>query len=211
VLVFARADANADNGSLCTGTIVAPRAVLTAAHCVHPAFVGDTAVYEVYATNDIARVTAQDALQVEYAAYDGDFDPSDFFAGNDIAMIVLAEPTSITPVPIQRTRLGWDALGETVRQVGFGMDDRWAQSGAGVKRHTETTLHAILDGLLFFGDIQHSQCKGDSGGPTLLRTRSGERIIGVSSFGSPDGRCFGSFDTRVDTELDFIDAVLSRL
>jgi secreted trypsin-like serine protease len=209
VLIFARASPDANNGSLCTGTIIAPRAVLTAAHCVHPLFTSETAVFEVYTVTDIADARAADALPVAFTAYHARFNPEDLYAGHDIGMVVLQNPVNIRPVPIQRRPLSYNLLGRTVRQIGYGMNDRWAQSGAGVKRQTNTVLHGILDGLLLFGDLQHSQCHGDSGGPTLLRTNAGEVIIGLSSFGSPDGYCIGSFDTRVDTELDFIDEALA--
>src|SRR5262245_31419439 len=46
VAVFAHAP-GATSGSLCTGTIISSRAVLTAAHCVDPAAVGAGQVFEV--------------------------------------------------------------------------------------------------------------------------------------------------------------------
>jgi secreted trypsin-like serine protease len=208
VAIFARSDPSSADGALCTGSLIAPRAILTAAHCVHPGYVPETAVFEVYTATDFTATSPDEALAVEAYAYHSDFNPYDIGAGHDIALIILAEPLDIEPLAIQRTRLPRSAVGQRVRQVGYGMDDRETQSGAGLKRETRTQLTAVTDTLLYFGDIEHTQCHGDSGGPTLRRSGGRERIIGVSSFGSSDGNCFGSFDTRVDAELDFIDEAL---
>jgi secreted trypsin-like serine protease len=209
VAIFARNDPNATTGNICSGSLIAPRAILTAAHCVHPAYVPDTAVFEVYTATDFTQTGPDDALAVEAYAYHSDFDPDNLYGGHDIALIILEEELDIEPLPIQRSRLPRSAQGSLVRQIGYGVNDRETQSGAGIKREVRTRLHSIAGNLLFFGDSEHTQCHGDSGGPTLRRSGGVERIIGVSSFGSDDGNCYGSFDTRVDAELEFIDEALT--
>lgn len=189
----------ASRQSLCTGAVIGPRAVLTAAHCVK----GQSS-FKVIAGNDI-----QAGKTISVAGtptFDGLFDPSNPWGGHDVACVRLAQDVGVPALPYNRG----SGLGSgPARIVGFGVDTH-AGSGFGVKRTATTTqVRSINAGLVAVGMPSVDQCHGDSGGPAFRTIDGQERIIGIDSFGQDrKGRlCVGqSFNTRVDAYLDFIDA-----
>lgn len=196
-------------GGLCSGTIVSDTVVLTAAHCVHPAYVPAGSVFEVLTGPSIFAPTA--TLAVAETHYAAGFDPANLAGGHDVAVVVLAAPAGIAPTPVNFDAAAI-AVGASVRQVGYGIDDPDAATGAGIQREVTTDLTEVNDLLLLFGDESKSQCSGDSGGPSLLSIGGVETIIGVSSFG-PSVAGFpncklGSFDARTDTDAAFIQSFL---
>lgn len=206
VAIFAH-QPGATSGSLCTGSVISPTAVLTAAHCVDPVTVGAGNVFEVYT----GTVFGQSApLAVASTTFDPAFDVNNLQNGHDIAMVKLAPPTALAPLAVNR---GAPATG-AVRLVGFGMNTHISvaqlPSGAGTKRQTTTQLTDVSNILLNIGDTSHQTCHGDSGGPAFQTINGQEVIVGVTSFGSDlsaNAVCFfGGTDTRVDAYLSFIDA-----
>lgn len=193
-------------GSLCTGEIVSPHVVLTAAHCAGGANPSVTnAVWRVYLGPDFGKATAADMLPVKEAHYDPKFDINNLPAGNDVGVAILQNPVSIAPLPYSHTAVDVSFNGKSVRFVGYGFDNGTAQTGAGVKRTTTTTLTDHTDLLLHFVDATHQTCNGDSGGPALMNLGGTETIAGLTSYG--DVNCsMGGWDTRVDAMAAWIDS-----
>jgi len=184
--LIVRAGANAGQPH-CTATLIAPNRLLTAAHCIN-----DSNTYEVHFGDrfDSGRAHLVSGIRRH---------PS---ASHDLAIVTLARGVVIPPVPIGRAALSPSAVGQTVRIVGFGRNGQ--PSGIGVKRFASTTISAVNDRFIRVGSGSGPQkCNGDSGGPTLMVENGIEVIVGVSSFGS--GCQGGSWDSRVDIDLDFID------
>src|SRR5439155_6202199 len=116
---------------------------------------------------------------------------------------------TIKPLAMNRTPLDATYDGKQVRFVGFGLDNATAQSGAGVKRQTTTTLadHTAL--LLHFTDGLHETCNGDSGGPAFMTIGGQEVIVGLTSYG--DVNCNqGGYDTRVDALAAWVDPYIKQ-
>ncbi|HEX8952642.1 MAG TPA: trypsin-like serine protease [Polyangia bacterium] len=199
-------------GSLCTGEIVSPHVVLTAAHCTggeNPAVTN--AVWRVYLGADFSKATAADLLAVKEAHYNSKFDINNLPAGNDVGVAIMqsALPSTIAPLPYNRASMDSGFDGNLVRFVGYGLDNAAAQTGAGVKRTTTTTLtdHTAL--VLHFADATHETCNGDSGGPALMTLGGKDTIVGLTSYG--DVNCSsGGWDTRVDAMAAWIDGYVQQ-
>lgn len=205
VAVYARVP-DAGFGALCTGEIISPTVVLTAAHCVHPDEVGEGAVFKVFTKPDLTDggTRGADFLAVAETHFDPAWSPTNLTGGHDLAVVILAQPTDIKPLPVNRVPLTNALKGTTATLIGYGLDKHFSQDGAGVKRIAEVKLKSWSDqfvstGTLFGAGI----CNGDSGGPVLVDINGEPTIVGVNSFGFIF--CLGkSQSTRPDANLDFL-------
>jgi V8-like Glu-specific endopeptidase len=203
VLLFAQVPGS-PGGALCTGEVISPHVILTAAHCVSPGEVGANAVFRVFTGSDFNLASALDLLPVRETHFNPLFDAANPQNGNDVGVAILANPISVSPLKINRAPITNAMVGQPVRFVGYGLDNAPAQSGSGLKRQTSTTLSDFTNLLLHFSDGTHETCNGDSGGPAFMNINGSDVIVGLTSFG--DANCNqGGFDTRVDAMLSFID------
>ena len=207
VAVFAHA-AGATSGSLCTGSVISSTTVLTAAHCVDPTAVGANQVYDVWTGPVFGQGTR---LSVASVAWDTAFDINNPVAGHDIAIVKLAQPTTLAPLPFgQSTGSG------SVRIVGFGMNTHvvnpYIPSGAGQKRQARTNIDSATATQITIGNTGVQTCHGDSGGPAFQTINGRETIVGVVSYGEDLSSTLvcvqGGTDTRVGAYMAFINAHL---
>jgi V8-like Glu-specific endopeptidase len=206
VAVYAQ-QVGATSGFLCTGSVIAPTVVLTAAHCVSPSETGAGARFVVLTATDINKRGGQQ-LAVKEVHANPRWSAHDLENGHDEGIVILAQPTSLAPLPINRTALGPSATGAALRIVGYGLDDGVDQTGAGVKRQALTKLGQVESTLVEVGDHRRGTCNGDSGGPAFMKLGGVETIVGTTSYG--DETCSeGGYDARVDVDLDFIDPFLN--
>lgn len=204
VALFAHAPGD-PSGFLCTGTIIAPTKVLTAAHCVDPAETGPGMVFDVLygttldATHNLGPVAA--------TTFDPAWSADDLTGGHDIGIVTLANPTSIEPIPYNARPYTAALAAAPIRIVGYGTSNHFG-GGAGTKR-TATTKVADYDDLyLHIGTLTKANCHGDSGGPALQMIDGVETVVGVTSYGTDLSTLFqclgGGYDSRVDVYADFI-------
>jgi V8-like Glu-specific endopeptidase len=189
-----------DSPVTCTGTLVAPRVVLTAAHCVESRDVAQ--VLSVVFAPETERALAAERVRV----IEGRPHPSWRPGVNDVGVLILAEDAPVVPVPLGGAVLSPDVVGRTTRVVGFGIDD---QDKTGSRRSGTATVTAIEAGTFSIVAAPGMSCGGDSGGPLFLEVDGAERIVGVTSFGNP--ACTTGTNTRVDVHEAFVRAIVDEV
>jgi len=162
----------------CTGTVIAGRWVLTAAHCLQPPM----------SPSEVYVGTSPVAGGVRLAVARTLVHPRFNFIGlqNDLGLVELVEPAPSTPLPLRKEPLdpGW--IGSMVRLVGFGSSSGLAKENA-VKRSGTAKISALDPQKLTLQPAPSDACLTDSGAPILEEVEGLERVIGVISSG--DAQC----------------------
>jgi MYXO-CTERM domain-containing protein len=174
------------DGYQCTGTLVTPSLVLTAAHCL----VGGPPVGAIGVRRGEDVTFPGPAIAAVAYGFDPEYcPPTSCKADNhDYGYIVLATPQNdVGGFPrVIHDQDEWDRLmrvGRAVTVVGYGHD---AVPLFGVKREAEVSISRFSRSGLEFeaGGMGHDTCVGDSGGPAFARLDSGEwLLVGITSRG----------------------------
>jgi secreted trypsin-like serine protease len=208
-------------GYACTGTVVAPRVVLTAGHCVEDiessSIVEPAKIAVATGVSNLTKIPrANVSAVVQVLAYPN-FDPTKL--QGDAGLLILAAPVAAPPIALATSA---DAAlyepGDPLTIAGWGIDDR--NTGHAPNQLQAATVPVEEAGRCkrglrrfypFFDpthqvcalDIPHlkiTTCHGDSGGPAIATRTDGTPVeIGVTSLG--DGTCNPSSPavfTRVD-------------
>ncbi len=192
---------------LCTASVIAPRVLLTAAHCVSEQLHSKDTKYSVFFGGDFNKATQASLHEVAEVHGNPDWDFNHLELGHDVGIVVLRDPAPVAALPLRRDTLDSTEVGASLRLVGYGASTGQPIDGTGLKRQTSTPLDGFDFFTLFYKDAVHLTCNGDSGGPALLVRNGVEEIVGITSFGDQLCKSFG-VDTRVDMESNFIDAQL---
>ena len=202
--------------ALCTGEVISPHVVMTAAHCVKFGvgvqfliYTAKSLVFDgtVPTTNTLA--TTGGAAYPMWPSTDTstDSDPG------DIGVVFLAEATSLPPLSYNHFALPDRLIEQQVRVVGYGLTDGTDATGAtaGTKHSAQTYLNYIRPNGIVLWDNEHGTCEGDSGGPAFMMLNGKERIAGVTAIGYRGCPVkLAATDTRVDAYTSFVDSYVNQ-
>ena len=227
-LAYVQAFNRRGRGFSCTGTVVSPRVVLTAGHCVESVETGRTfpaSEYEVVTgVTDLSEATPGNVSKVSQALVFPQFSLSTL--RGDAGVLILSAPTSAPSIPMARlSETGEPAAGTSVEIAGWGLTrgdarkpptalqsaDFVLQSSDYCKLHTQA-FYPYFSAAWQICAVDSpgfvvSGCNGDSGGPAIARLPDGSAVeIGITSLGAR--RCSPkrpSIYTRVDQVVAWVD------
>jgi hypothetical protein len=204
----------------CSGTLIAPDIVLTAAHCLDVArrnrrtfTTMSPASLAIYFGNHAASDPNPLVVGVQttliHPAYDR------FSSANDIALVRLVAPIQgLAPVPALPANLGLvgSDIGTPLDFAGFGLTETGSSS---VKLHAEAPLGGfgctvagcpdpgVAATMISYAQPDAGPCSGDSGGPAFIQRNGAPYVAGVTSYGDRGCIIYG-VSTRADAFDGFI-------
>ena len=192
-------------GGTSSGTLIAPRFVLTSAQNVAG-----------FAATDARFTLGMETFSSVAITVHPNFDATQLGtdAANDLAIIELDRAvTGVAPSPLYRST---PAVNDLLTIVGFGAggDGTNGQDGTfGTKRSGSTPVDVVTPALIrwsFDNDTESNIAPGDTGGPNFVQIGNGLLVAGISSFNSQANGAIGDVAsaTRVDAYANWIDFVV---
>ncbi len=221
----------ADGGvSVCSGTLFAPRAVLTAAHCLEQGvfaqvYWGNDYFYDFYQLFDPYTPPENFRFSVEMVQHPR-FNVDDL--DSDVGVIHVDRDFPFDPMPIAFRQLSRRYKGDEVEIVGFGAEESDETNAGGPGAYTKRSGTTVFEGSprrwplppnphpgLTNPRIRHqlmqldgmapnsNACFGDSGGPAIMHLAGKDRIVGVMSWTGDFCEDF-SYYVRINHVLPFV-------
>lgn len=216
-----------DGHFFCTGTLIAPTVVVSAAHCfmneAEDGWIGPDDLQIGIDSLDATPVPRAKRVAVErftlhpdYVGDGGDDRRADGLGqDNDLAIVILAAPADQRPTPVLPAGMLGQLRAMTPLTIsGFGITDlneardRSGQLHIGETPYLERSAHELIAG----GQGLTDTCNGDSGGPAYV-TLGGQRyLLGATSRAAHDADAMcgdRGIYTLVPAYQDWIDAIVA--
>jgi endonuclease G len=200
---------NPADGSNCTGTLIRPNVVLSAAHCFYQSGPDDMPTNDPVPLTDVQVVAG--ALSLDAATQDQRYavtqmflhpgydnvgfnaDPSVGPAVNDIAVLVLdRNVTQVSVVPLlSANEQAMFGEGAAVVITGYGATslEGGMPAGGGTLYIAENVITALSDTeFIASSETGADTCPGDSGGPAYLFVGDAPRVVGATSRADPEAQ-----------------------
>lgn len=211
-----------DGDYSCSGTIFATQPsegvgwILTAAHCVLDAeeLVPPPSAFSVVQGNDSADAKTRRTYAVTAVAKHPNWKRS--ADSHDLAVLKVKGVTASTPVIQLISKLADDPrVGDEVTLVGYGrVKDVGLEDGnEPYRKQIDKTLSYVSTMYVSVDQETDGARRGDSGGPVLIGTPEGVRVLATSSYTQPPGEapsCLGTgLSSRVGPATGWIAGVVS--
>ena len=199
-------------GSFCSGTLIAPRYVITAAHCVED--LSSYGEYYFLFGNNIGNSDAYGEV-IDWVAHEGYSGTNSQTISDDIAVVEIngvfdlatQQEYNILPISLNRQEVSTRWIGDELQMVGYGIT-RTGREDSGYKRTVDMPIYDFDDQFVYVYDPSEQQnvCSGDSGGAALSYQEGGLVLVGVNSFTYGECETYFAGVARVDQYTEWIDS-----
>lgn len=181
------------SGMKCTGSIISPTFILTAAHCVpENGYTGDLKVYTFQGCG-ITSIRRGPGYKVKRVIRHEDYDGTTVVGGNDIALIELSSPIyNAMPICLPKKEIsykdllvsGWGIENKGLEKVDYNCLNE-IELDASSSWSCWLRYRVNRDKVMCAGG-ETGVCQGDSGGPLMSRTKGLVYQVGITSFTRDD-------------------------